>query len=88
METQIKQSYIKEIQYQTQMMNHLQRWLRNSIIFSSISLVLVLFGPSLHFALRIIGIISMIISIHACFVIGHGLKNGKDNIQKIIDYIK
>lgn len=88
MEAKLKNSYIQEIQYQTHMLNNLQRWLRNFIIFSSISLVLVLFGPSIHPILKIIGIVLMILSIMGCIVIGLGFKNGKDNIHKLIHIVE
>ena len=33
-----KQLYINEVEYQIKMLNNLKRWLRNCIIFSSLSL--------------------------------------------------
>lgn len=88
MEAKLKNTYIAEIKYQTRMLNHLKRWLRNCIIFSSISLIFIIFGPSLHPIFTIIGIISMIISVLSCLIIGLGLKNGQNNVSKIIDYIE
>lgn len=88
METKLKQSYIQEIQYQTQMLRNLQRWLRNLFIFSSISLVLIILGASIHPILKIIGYLLMILSIIGCFLVGLGFKNGKANLNKIIDQVK
>lgn len=88
MEAKMKQSYIQEIKYQKQMLQNLQRWLRNLVIFSSISLVLIILGPSVHPILKIIGFVSMIVSIIGCLVVGLGLKNGKDNVNKMIDQIE
>lgn len=88
MEAQLKQSYVKEVKYQTKMLNNLKRWLRNFIIFSSLSLVLVVSGPSIHPLLRPIGIFLMILAVIGCVVIGLGIKNGKDNIDKIIDILE
>lgn len=85
MEAKLKQSYIQEVKYQKQMLQNLQRWLRNLVIFSSISLVLIIFGPSVHPVLNIIGIVLMVLSVLGCFFVGLGLKNGKDNINKILD---
>lgn len=84
MEAQLKQSYIQEVKYQIRMLNNLKRWLRNFMIFSSLSLVLIVSGPSVHPLLKPIGIIFMILAVIGCIVIGLGIKNGKDNIDKIL----
>lgn len=88
MEAKLKNSYIEEVKYQTRMLNNLKRWLKSFIIFSSISLTLILFGSSVHPLIRIVGIILMIISVVACMIIGLGIKRGRDNVSKIIDYIE
>lgn len=88
METKLKNNYVKEIKYQMKMLNNLKRWFRTFSIFSSISLILIIFGPSIHFLIRPLGIVFMIISVFICIIIGLGLKNGKDNVSKIIDYIE
>ena len=77
MEAKLKQSYIEEIKFQTKMLNNLKRWLKVSIILSSIS-----------FAFVLIGIVGMILSIVACMLILLGYKNGRNNVNKIIDSIK
>ena len=41
MQSKMKQAYIGEIQYQTKMLNNLKVWLRNMIMLSSISLILI-----------------------------------------------
>jgi hypothetical protein len=87
METRLKQSFINEVQYQNKMLNNLKRWLRNVIIFSSLSLILIISGPSVHPFIKIIGIIMMIISVVSAIVIGLGLRNGKDNIEKLLDSV-
>lgn len=87
MENQIKQSYIQEIQYQTKMLNNLKRWLRNLIIFSSLSLVLIISGSSVHPILKPLGITLMILSVIGCVTVGLGIKNGKDNIEKLLKAI-
>ncbi|WP_294581618.1 hypothetical protein [uncultured Thomasclavelia sp.] len=88
MEAKIKNAYLEEIKYQSRMLNNLKRWMRNLIILSSISLVLVLFGSSIHPLIQIIGVVLMIISILACVLVGLGYKNGQNNVCKIIDNIK
>ena len=74
MEAKLKQSYIEEIKFQTKMLNNLKRWLKVSIILSSLSFAFVLFGPSLDFVYQIIGIIGMILSTIACVLILLGYK--------------
>lgn len=88
MEAKLRNSYIEEVKYQTKMLNNLKRWLKSFIIFSSISLTIILFGPYVHPLLRIVGIILMIISVLGCVIIGLGIKRGQDNVCKIIDYIE
>lgn len=85
MKATVKQSYIEEVKYQMQMLNNLKRWLRNFIIFSSISLVLIVLGPSLSNMLKPIGFVCIFISIIGCLLVGLALKKGKDNVNKIID---
>lgn len=88
METQLKQSYVQEVKYQIKMLNNLKRWLRNFMIFSSFSLILIVFGPSIHPLLKPISIVLMILAVIGCIVIGLGLKNGKDNIEKILKILE
>ena len=85
MEAKLKQSYIEEIKFQTKMLNNLKRWLKVSIILSSLSFAFVLFGPSLDFVYQIIGIIGMILSTIACVLILLGYKHGRNNVNTIID---
>lgn len=88
MEAKLKKSYIEEINYQIKMLNNLKKWLKISIILSSISFTFVLFGSSIHLVIQIIGAVVMFLSILACMLIGLGYKNGKANVNKIIDIIE
>lgn len=88
MEAKLKKSYIEEINYQIKMLNNLKKWLKISIILSSISFTFVLFGSSIHLVIQIIGAVIMFLSILACMLIGLGYKNGKANVNKIIDIIE
>lgn len=88
MEAKLKKSYIEEINYQIKMLNNLKKWLKISIILSSISFTFVLFGSSIHLIIQIIGAVVMFLSILACMLIGLGYKNGKANVNKIIDIIE
>ena len=88
MDAKRKEAYIAEVQYQTKMLNHLKKWLRNLIIISSISLVFVLFGSSIHPFVQVISVIFMILSIISCILVGLGYKNGYDNVRKILNIMK
>lgn len=87
MNAELKQNYINEVKYQTKMINRLKQWLSYSIISSSISLVLILFGYQVHPIIRILGFVMMFISIICAILIGLGIKNGTNNVNKIIDLI-
>lgn len=88
MQDKVKQAYIGEIQYQTKMLNNLKVWLRNMIVLSSISLILILCGASISSFLPIVGIVLMVLSVIACLILSLGIKNGYNNINKIINYIE
>lgn len=88
MQDKVKQAYIGEIQYQTKMLNNLKVWLRNMIVLSSISLILILCGESISTFLPIVGIVLMVLSVIACLILSLGIKNGYNNINKIINYIE
>lgn len=88
MQDKVKQAYIGEIQYQTKMLNNLKVWLRNMIVLSSISLILVLFGDEMYSFLSTVGIVLMVLSVIACLILSLGIKNGYNNINKIINYIE
>lgn len=66
MQSEMKQAYVGEIKYQTKMLNNLKVWLRNMIMLSSISLILILFGDEMYSFLSTVGIILMVLSVIAC----------------------
>ena len=93
MTTQTKTQQLKEIEFQTKMLNNLKKWIRNLIILSSIGIVLAYWGLAVQSKmpftiLGVVGIIITIISVILCVVIGLGIKRGKENIDKIIQLIK
>ena len=87
MNKEFKTQYVDEVKYQTKMLNNLKRWLKGSIIFSSLFLAFILFGPS-SLILRIIGIIGMVLCVIASVIIGLGIRNGRNNVNKILDLIQ
>ena len=92
MTTQTRAQQLKEIEFQTQMLNNLKKWIRNLIILSSIGIILAYWGlgaqSKMPFTFGVVGVIITIISVILCVVIGLGIKRGKENIDKIIQLIK
>ena len=88
MQSEMKQAYVGEIKYQTKMLNNLKVWLRNMIMLSSISLILILFEDEMYSFLSTVGIILMVLSVISCLILSLGIKNGQDNINKLINYIE
>lgn len=87
MNKELKLHYVEEVKYQTKMLNNLKRWLKGSIIFSSLFLAFILFGTS-SLILKIIGIIGMVLCVIASVIIGLGIRNGRNNVNKILDIIQ
>lgn len=87
MDHKLKQAYKNEAIYQSNMLKRLQKWLRNSIILSSLGIVFIIYGNHIHPTLKIIGYIITIISVLVCVIIGLGLRNGQNNISKILNKI-
>ena len=93
MTTQTKTQQLKEIEFQTKMLNNLKKWIRNLIIISSIGIVLAYWGLAVQSRmpftiLGVVGIIITVVSVILCVVIGLGMKRGKENVDKIIQLVK
>lgn len=93
MTTQTKTQQLKEIEFQTKMLNNLKKWIRNLIIISSIGIVLAYWGFAVQSKmpftiLGVVGIIITVVSVILCVVIGLGMKRGKENVDKIIQLVK
>ena len=93
MTTQTKTQQLKEIEFQTKMLNNLKKWIRNLIIISSIGIVLAYWGLAVQSKmpftiLGVVGITITVVSVILCVVIGLGMKRGKENVDKIIQLVK
>ena len=93
MTTQTRAQQLKEIEFQTQMLNNLKKWIRNLIILSSIGIILAYWGLGVQSKmpftiLGVVGIIITVVSVILCVVIGLGMKRGKENVDKIIQLVK
>ena len=84
MAAQTKKQQLKEIEYQTRMLNNLKKWIRNLIILSSIKI-----QEGLMF--NIIGGVSIVLvtaCVIGCVVIGLALKRGQENVNKIVQIVQ
>ena len=86
MTTQTRAQQLKEIEFQTQMLNNLKKWIRNLIILSSIGIILAYWGLGAQSKMpfTVFGVVGVII----CVVIGLGIKRGRANVDKILQLVK
>lgn len=90
--TQTKQQQLKEIEFQTKMLNNLKKWIRNLIIISSVGAVLGYWGVGMQngLASHIVGVVGIIIaavSVVICVIVGLAFRNGKKNLDKILSIV-
>lgn len=76
--------YIQEIEYQTRMINNLQKWLRIILLISSLG-VLFIYIFTKNTPLKIFGIVLLVISIILGMFVGLAIYNGRKNVNKVID---
>ena len=92
MTTQTRAQQLKEIEFQTQMLNNLKKWIRNLIILSSIGIILAYWGLGVQSKMpfTVFGVAGVIITISVilCVVIGLGIKRGRANVDKILQLVK
>lgn len=81
-------AYVEEIKYQTRMLNNLKSWLRNLMILSSLALVLILFGDEIGEFGVYAGIAIMVLSLGGCIAVGLAIRNGRENIGKLLRCIE
>ena len=81
MNSQEKQGYIDEINYQKKMIHNLIKWLRNLFFLSSLGVLLMYYFSNILFV-KIFAIILIIISILAIILVGKAIYSG---IQCIFD---
>lgn len=76
--------YIQEIEYQTKMINNLQKWLKGLLLISSLG-VLFIYIFTKNTPLKIFGIVLLVISIILAMFVGLAIYNGRKNVNKVID---
>ena len=78
MAAQTKKQQLKEIEYQTRMLNNLKKWIRNLIILSSCGMGIAYWAIKILVTACVIG----------CVVIGLALKRGQENVNKIVQIVQ
>lgn len=89
MNTQTRAQQLKEIEFQSNMLNNLKKWIRNLVILSTIAVALAYWGLGIQSGMPytvfgVIGVIVCVISVILCVIVGLGFKRGKENVDKII----
>lgn len=85
-----KKMLINEADKQAKALKNLRKWLRNCIAFSTIGLVIAFWGIKglgVKFVLGVTGIIVMVICIIVAIIINMGIKNGEQNVKKILKIV-
>lgn len=82
-----KQAYIEEINYQKHQLNRLKKYLRNSMLVSSVAVCLIIYAQK-RTGILVLGIILLVLSILISLVIGLAIRNGSRNLEKIIEIVE
>ena len=91
MAAQTKKQQLKEIEYQTRMLNNLKKWIRNLIILSSCGMAYWAIKIQEGLMFNIIGGVSIVLvtaCVIGCVVIGLALKRGQENVNKIVQIVQ
>ena len=93
MAAQTKKQQLKEIEYQTRMLNNLKKWIRNLIILSSCGMGIAYWAIKIQEGLmfNIIGGVSIVLvtaCVIGCVIIGLALKRRQENANKIVEIVQ
>ncbi len=86
-----KKRMMKEAEMQIKALKKIDKWKLGAIAFSTIGVALTyagMAGDSRHLFLGILGIILIIVSMAAAFLLNLGLRNGRRNIEKILNAVE
>lgn len=84
MDERTKDAYVEEVKFQMKMLQNLKCWIRNMTILSSLALTLILFEANLHQAVKLIGVILMVISLGATLLLDWTIKKGTYNLDLLL----
>lgn len=82
-----KRILLDEAEKQAKEIENLKKWLRNSIAFSTITMVVAYFGITgfgFRFIFGVLGIILTLVFIVSALIINLGIRNGRRNVEKIL----
>ena len=85
-----KKRMTKEAEMQLKALKKINRWKLYAMAFSAIGVALTYAGTageSSHLGLGICGIILIIVGIIAALILNLGLRNGRRNVEKILDAV-
>lgn len=78
------QGYVQEIEFQIHMLDNLKKWLKFTLLVSSLGILLIyIFTNSTP--LKIFGIVLFVISVILAFIIGLAIYKGRKNVNLVID---
>ncbi len=78
------QGYVQEIEFQIHMLDNLKKWLKFTLLVSSLGILLVyIFTNSTP--LKIFGIVLFVISVILALIIGLAIYKGQKNVNLVID---
>lgn len=85
---QTKAEKVKEVEFQTKMLDNLKKWIRNLTIFSSLMVAISYWAFKLNTGLvyNIVGGVSLffvVVTVLVCVITGLAYKRGKENVDKI-----
>ena len=88
MAAQTKKQQLKEIEYQTRMLNNLKKWIRNLIILSSCGMGIAYWAIKIQEGLMFNIIGGVTACVIGCVIIGLALKRGQENVNKIVQIVQ
>lgn len=78
------QGYVQEIEFQIHMLDNLKKWLKFTLLVSSLGILLIyIFTNSTP--LKIFGIVLFVISVILALIIGLAIYKGQKNVNLVID---
>ena len=90
MKAEKKKQMMYEAEMQNKMLKNLSKWFTNIMALSTIGIVLAYYGLSrsgFKFAFGIFGAIITVISVIACLLINLAIRNGRKNVNHILELI-
>ncbi|MFL0252037.1 hypothetical protein ACJDT4_16575 [Clostridium neuense] len=91
MKSEEKKQMVYEAEGQSKLLKNLAKWSRNAMGLSSIGVVIAYYGLShsgMKFAFGVFGVIFTVICFIACLLINLAIRNGRRNVNHILEKLK